>query len=106
MMKKRGAKDSGFPPTKKFVFLRRVRHTPCNRQSASAIRVTQSVTEGVTHFFASHLVLPCTGRPFSKESIDYVLPSTQKRLFCLVEGFAICPLVRGVLADHFEKMPT
>ena len=60
------------PPHKKVCFSASRASHSCKLQSVSAVGVTQSVTQGVTHFCASHLF--CSLNAWVKRSIPAVCP--------------------------------
>ena len=68
-------------------------------QNTNAIGVTQSVTEGVTHFLRHTWFFPVVDYSLSKLSAVYATQSEQKRLRSLLWGFDVCTLDGDVFVD-------
>ena len=68
-------------------------------QNTNAIGVTQSVTQGVTHFLRHTWFFPMGDFSLSKLSAVYATHSEQKRFLSLIWGFDVCTLVGDVFVD-------
>ena len=77
----------------------------CKLQSTSAIGVTQRVTEGVTHFCASHLVFPDRSSSSCNVSGVYIPFSRQKRLLSFEGDFVVCTLFGVSSRSMLKRCP-
>ena len=71
----------------------------CKMQNTSAIGVTQSVTQGVTHFLRHTWFFPVVDFSLSILSAVYATHSEQKWLRSLLWGFDVCTLDGDVFVD-------